>query len=317
MISLKILITGGAGFIGSHLCKALLKNDHDLTIIDNFHPYYSTERKKQQLKEIQQVGQINFYDIDLLNEQASKEIFQKHLFDCVIHLAALPGVAYSINHPLEYVDLDIKATINVLKLCGETGVEQVIFSSSSSVYGNQSGYPLKEEMATGNVLSPYAASKFGAESFCYAYHNLYKFKLTILRFFTVYGPWARPDMGIPTFIQRTLEGKPIELFSKGSARDYTFIEDIVDGIIASIHSKHRCEVFNLGSNRPVRIEQLISLVKEYLPTLTVEERSWRTGDVEQTWADISKAQRLLNFTPKVPIEQGLYQTIQWAKRHFE
>lgn len=311
---MKILLTGGAGFIGSHLARKLLQRGHEVTIIDSIHAYYDVERKQQQLQYIQETGNITFHKKDLLDESAIKTVFHENQFDTVIHLAALPGVAYSLEAPDAYVDYDIKATINVLKLSGETGVNQVIFASSSSVYGEQEAIPLKEEMATGHVVSPYAAAKYGAESFCHVYQRLYGFHLSILRFFTVYGPWGRPDMAIPIFIDRLLKGEQIHLYGEGTARDYTYIDDIVDGIEKALHHPHENETFNIGSGKLVRMTTLLDELNKFFPDMDVVQRPFRTGDVSVTHADITKAKQLLGYDPKVSVEEGIARTVEWFKK---
>ena len=232
----------------------------------------------------------------------------------MIHLAALPGVAYSIERPLEYVDYDIKATINVLEACGQSHARQMIFASSSSVYGNQKG-PLKEEMATGNVISPYAASKYSAESFCHVYRQLYGFETKILRFFTVYGPWVRPDMAIGIFLKKLLKNQEITLFGEDRVRDFTYIDDIVEGIYLSLTPLHRSEVMNIGSGRPISMLSLLNELAKYFPEMKIRREESRTGDVVQTWANIRKAQDLLGYTPKVSFEQGIAETVKWAKEN--
>lgn len=310
---MKILVTGGAGFVGSHVCKDLIREKHHVTIIDSLDSYYSKKRKKQQLEEIKKIGNFKFHEVNLLHMDECLEIFQTQKFDTVIHLAALPGVSYSIKKPLSYVNYDIKATINVLTCCGKTGVSHVIFSSSSSVYGQQGDQPLKEEMANGEVISPYAAAKFGAESFCHTFQYLYGFQLSILRFFTVYGPWARPDMAIPIFADRLLKGQPIEVYGEGTARDYTYVDDIVQGIKASFYATHQREIFNLGSGNPISMPKLLEIFQGHFPYMEVVQKPGRTGDVKTTWADIKKAKELLGYSPSITIEEGIEKTIKWLK----
>lgn len=307
------MVTGGAGFIGSHVCKELIRKKHDVTIIDSIDSYYSKERKKQQLAEIKKLGVFEFHEVNLFHMDKCLEVFQTKKFDIVIHLAALPGVSYSIKYPLSYVDYDIKATINVLTCCGKTGVSHVIFSSSSSVYGQQGDQPLKEEMANGQVISPYAAAKYGAESFCHTFQHLYGFRLSILRFFTVYGPWARPDMAIPIFADRLSKGLPIEVYGEGSARDYTYVDDIIQGIKALLHTSHQTEIFNLGSGKPISMPALLEVFQRHFPNMKVVQKLERTGDVKMTWSDIGKAKRLLGYAPKVTIEEGIEKTVHWVK----
>jgi UDP-glucuronate 4-epimerase len=312
---LKILITGGAGFIGSHLAGTLLSLNYEVIIIDNLHPYYPRERKIQQLRELVRGHEFLFYQIDLLDAEKTADVFKKHRPDCVFHLAALPGVPNSFLEPLEYVDYDIKATINVLKAAGESGVKHVIFASSSSVYGNQYKQPLKEEMATGNVISPYAAAKYSAESFCQAYANLYGYNLTIFRYFTVYGPWGRPDMAISKFVRKLLRNEEIVIYGKGTARDYTYIDDIVSGMVAALHRAKGNKIFNLGSGRKISMEELLLALHEHFPQMKVRYSSERTGDVKTTWADITKAKTMLGYEPKVTFEEGVAKTVEWAREY--
>jgi UDP-glucuronate 4-epimerase len=311
---LKILITGGAGFIGSHLAAKLLTHGHDVAVIDNFHPYYPAERKNRQFRALTG-GSLPVYRIDLLDGEKTEELFRRYQPDCVYHLAALPGVPNSLLQPLDYVDYDIKATINVLKAAGEAGVGHVLFASSSSVYGNQGNVPLKEEMATGKVVSPYAAAKYGAESFCYAYAHLFGYQVTIFRYFTVYGPWGRPDMAISKFIRHLLHGEEIVVYGTNTARDYTFVDDVVSGMIAALDRRGGNDVFNLGSGRPITMERLLQELKMHFPTMKVRYAPERKGDVKATWADITKAQRAFGYKPSVTFEDGLARTIAWARTY--
>jgi UDP-glucuronate 4-epimerase len=312
-----VLITGGAGFIGSHLTTALLKeNRFNVTIVDMLHSYYDINRKKERLEYLKALGEFTYYQVDLLHEQELTEVFKEKSFDIVIHLAALPGVAYSVENPNEYVDFDIKATINILKLSGEAGVKHVIFASSSSVYGDQANVPLSEDMFNGKVVSPYAAAKVGAESFCHAYHHIYKYDVTVLRFFTVYGPWGRPDMAIPLFIKRLLNEETITVFDQNTARDYTYIDDIVSGISLAMDKGNGYNIYNLGNGNPVSMKTLLSSMKSYFPTMSLIDKGWRTGDVTSTWANIEKAKAELGYQPTVSFEEGLAKTIEWAKHYY-
>lgn len=312
---MKVLITGGAGFIGCHLSRRFIEKGHEVTVVDMLHPYYSIERKRKQLQFVEEAGPFSFFSFNLLDEAKTRQLFEETKPECVIHLAAIPGVMLSLEQPLEYVDYDVKATINVLKCAGETGVKRVVFASSSSVYGNAHAGPVKEEMATGQVISPYAAAKYSAESFCHAYHHLYGFQLTILRFFTVYGPWGRPDMAMAKFIQSAMKEEPILLYGKKTTRDYTYIEDIIDGIEASVFHEHEFETFNLGSSHPVAIERFVEILSSSFPHLKSIQKEKRAGDVVHTWADVSKARQLLGYKPKVTIEEGIERTIHWFKTY--
>ncbi|WHZ02288.1 NAD-dependent epimerase/dehydratase family protein [Neobacillus sp. YX16] len=311
---LKIIITGGAGFIGSHLTRKLMLENHEVYVIDCLHPYYSLERKKKHLQTIGSLTSEQFTSLDLLNRNETISFFQTISPDAVIHLAAMPGVAYSIENPFEYVDYDIKATINVLEACGQSNARQIIFASSSSVYGNQEG-PLKEEMANGNVISPYAASKYSAESFCHVYRHLYGFQTKILRFFTVYGPWVRPDMAIGIFLKKLLNKQAITLYGEDRVRDFTYIDDIVDGIYLALTQLHRSEIINIGSGNPISMLSLLNELKQYFPEMEIRKDDSRAGDVVQTWADIRRAENLLGYSPKVDFGKGLAETVKWAKEN--
>ncbi|WP_053367326.1 SDR family NAD(P)-dependent oxidoreductase [Bacillus sp. FJAT-27245] len=313
---MKILITGGAGFIGSHLVRALLKEGHELAVIDEFHPYYSPERKREQLDFAREAGSFSFFQKGLLaDEEEVGLIFKKFRADCVIHLAAIPGVQKSLAAPQEYVDYDIKATINVLKFSGETNVKHVLFASSSSVYGDLPNIPATEEMATGRVVSPYAAAKYGAESFCHAYASLYGFQMTILRFFTVFGPWGRPDMAIPGFIKSMIRNEPITLYGGGTARDYTYVDDCVNGIVLAVKKAKGNGTYNLGSAKPISIEKVADTLAGHFSGAKVLRAGRRLGDVDFTWADITKAKRELGYSPQISFEEGIARTVEWAKRH--
>lgn len=311
----KVCITGGAGFIGSHLGKKLLELGHELIVIDNFHSYYSISRKQRQLQQIKDVGFFHFYHTDILQFNALKQIFFEHQPDMVFHLAALPGVQPSLIDPLAYIDYDVKGTVNVLRAAGEAGVQHVLFASSSSVYGNQSFQPLKEEMANGQVISPYAAAKYSAESFCHAYAHIYGYTMTIFRYFTVYGPWGRPDMAISKFIRQLLRDEVITVYGDHTARDYTFIDDIVGGMIQALERKGESNVFNLGAGQPVTMKQLLAELRVHFPRMRIRYELPRLGDVVATWADITKAKEKLGYEPRVSLREGLAKTVEWAKRY--
>ncbi|MDQ0215440.1 UDP-glucuronate 4-epimerase [Oikeobacillus pervagus] len=310
---MRILITGGAGFIGMNLSRKLIQLGYDVYIVDCLHPYYSNERKKVHLQQIRNFGNVHFYRHDLLDPVGTKKLFLDISPHVVIHLAALPGVSYSLEQPLAYIDYDIKATVNVLEAAGTSEVKKVIFASSSSVYGDQPQIPLKEEMANGRLISPYAAAKWSAESFCHVYASFYSFQLTILRFFTVYGPWGRPDMAIAKFIKQIMKGEPISVYGKGSARDYTYVDDIVEGIILAMnHFASETKIYNIGAGHPISMNSLLDHLTGQFGRFRLENKPTRKGDVHSTWADISKAKSELDFSPKVSFEEGLKRTISWA-----
>lgn len=311
---MKVLITGGAGFIGSHLALKLLGQGKQVVLLDNFHSYYAKSRKLFQLEQVQKVGKIPFYECDILQKDDVKAVMQQEKVDAVIHLAGFPGVRPSLEIPGAYVDINIKGTSNVLTCAGEENVKHVIFASSSSVYGEQTGMPLREEMANGRVLSPYAASKYGAESLCHAYQYMYGFQMNILRFFTVYGPWGRPDMAVASFIRKLLNEEEIVVYGTGTGRDYTYIDDITEGIALTLQS-HHSDVYNLGSNAPILMTELLTQLETHFPFMRVRQEAHRKGDVTSTWADISKAQEHLGYRPRVSFAEGLERTVAWAKQY--
>ncbi|OQP06383.1 UDP-glucose 4-epimerase [Geobacillus sp. 46C-IIa] len=312
---MKVVVTGGAGFIGSHLAAYLSGQGYEVAAIDCFHPYYPTERKERQFQALTG-GRVPLVRLDLLDGEQTKQWFAQFRPDVVYHLAALPGVPYSLEQPLTYIDYDIKATVNVLAAAGEAEARHVLFASSSSVYGDRGNVPLKEEMADGRVVSPYAAAKYGAESFCHAYAHLHGYKMTIFRYFTVYGPWGRPDMAIGAFLRRLMNGEEITVYGSGTARDYTYIDDIVAGMVAALgRSGSQSEVFNLGAGTPVTMEQLLVELRRHFPDMKVVRAPERKGDVKATWADITKAKRAFGYEPKVPFFEGLARTVAWAREH--
>jgi UDP-glucuronate 4-epimerase len=310
----KVLITGGAGFIGSHLAKRLLPH-HLVTVVDCLHPYYAPDRKRAQLEATCQAGSFHFVELDLLDETACEELFQQGQFEIVYHLAAVPGVTYSIENPRLYMDYNVKATVNVLNAAGKSGVKHVLFASSSSVYGDREGAALSENMADGRVISPYAATKVAGEALCHTYQYLFGYRMTVLRFFTVYGPWGRPDMAFGKFIRRLRDGQPIEVFGEQSARDYTFVDDITAGLEKALKSPLAFGVYNLGAGSPVEMSSLLEQFQVYFPDMEVVRKPWRTGDVRMTWADTTQAELLLGYKPVVSIGEGLRKTMEWANAY--
>lgn len=312
---MKILITGGAGFIGSHFAVKMIREQHEVAIIDNLHPYYSVERKKQHLDVIRRAGDYQFYQTDLLDRHETIEMIKEISPEAIVHLAALPGVAYSILRPLEYIDYDVKATVNVLEGAGNAGVKQVIFASSSSVYGMMKDIPFKEEMAAGKPISPYAASKYAAESFCHVYGHLYGLDVKILRFFTVYGPWGRPDMAIANFIKKLKAGEEITIFGEGGSRDYTYVGDIVNGIGLALNNLEQSAIINIGSGRPISMDQLLDELRIHYPDIKISREGNRAGDVDRTWADITLARELLGYEPEADFRKGIAETVAWAEQY--
>src|SRR3989344_2974565 len=253
----KILVTGCAGFIGSHLADRLLKEGYEIVGIDNFYDYYDPKIKERNINQAIKSDKFKLYRVDILNESELSQIFNNEKLEKIIHLAARAGVRPSIKNPKLYGEVNVLGTVNILSLAVKYGVEHIIFGSSSSVYGKSTKIPFTEDDSCENIISPYGASKRSAEFFVESFHRLHGLKCTILRFFTVYGPRGRPDMAPAIFTKAILENKSIKQFGNGlSSRDYTYIDDIVDGIIKSIENEFYFEIINLGNNHPVKLLEM-------------------------------------------------------------
>jgi UDP-glucuronate 4-epimerase len=312
-----ILLTGGAGFIGSHVAEALLRRGDSLTIVDNLHDFYSPAWKKQNLEDIRRAGPFDFKNVDIRDKQELRDVVSRSRPEVIVHLAARAGVRPSIEEPSAYVDVNIHGTLNLLELCREFRIAKFVFGSSSSVYGTTSRAPFSEEQTDLKPISPYAATKLAGEMLCYTYAHLFKFAVVCLRFFTVYGPRQRPDLAIHKFTSLIESGKPVPVFGDGSTgRDYTFVDDIVAGVLAAVEYEPPSvfEIFNLGNSHPVKLSELIDLLENATgkKALQNQERP-QPGDVPLTWADVSKAGRLLGYRPATDLEQGLRKFIAWYR----
>lgn len=313
----KILITGAAGFIGSNLTSKLLKEGYFIVGLDNLNDYYDPLWKLENISNFQHNPNFKFIKGDVLDEKLLKSIFKKHSFDCVIHLAARAGVRPSIANPKLYEEVNVRGTLNILEQAKNNNIKKFIFASSSSVYGNQSKVPFSEKDPVNTPVSPYAATKKAGEALCYTYSHLYCLPVVCLRFFTVYGPGGRPDMAPYLFTKAILEEKPIKKFGDGTtSRDYTYIDDIVSGISSALDYECNFEIFNLGNSHPVTLNKFI----ENLETITgkkaiIEALPMQPGDVEKTYADISKAQKLLNYAPRTTFFQGLSLFVTWYRKN--
>lgn len=335
------VVTGGAGFIGSFLCQKLLELGHRVINIDNFVDTYDYQMKvKNVLISVNKSTDFTFIDknldltklqssvnsdkyqleiVDIRNSDALQQVFQYKKIDTVIHLAALAGVRPSIKDPLSYIDVNINGTTNLLEVMKKNNLNKWICASSSSVYGNNSKVPFAENDTVDFAISPYAATKKSCEIIGHTYYHLYNINTIMLRFFTVYGPRQRPDLAIHTFTKQIHSNKPIHYYGDGSSkRDYTFISDIIEGIIQSIHyldkNKDVYEIINLGENQTISLKEMVTSIEvnlnkkaiyKYLPI--------QPGDVINTYADISKAQQLLNYYPQVPFHQGIKKFVKWYK----
>lgn len=310
----RIMVTGGAGFIGYHLCRSLLEKGMDLCVVDQLHPYYDPATKEARLTELRTAGEFRFERMDILDEARMDELFLREKPDAVVHLAAIPGVRGSLEQPLSYVDVDVKGTVHLLELARKYGVSRFLFASSSSVYGERTlMHPLREDEVCLAVSSQYAASKLAAEIFCQNYSRLYAMAVTSLRFFTVYGPHQRPDMAISKFVHRLMNDQPLPLFDRLSIRDYTYVEDIVAGIEAALAKADGYQVYNLGSGEPIGLMELIRALEQVTgKTAVTIDHGAQPGDVSGTWADISRAQQELGWSPRVKLMDGLLQYYRWC-----
>ncbi len=316
----KILVTGCAGFIGSHLTQTLLELNHEVIGVDNFDPYYKKEIKQSNLSEFINHPDFTFYDLNLCNEIDVKNKLSEK-FDCIVHLAAKAGVRPSIENPQSYIDYNISATRNLLDLMKDSGTKKMVFASSSSIYGNSPNTPWNENLDVSKPISPYAFSKKACELMNHSYHHLYNIDFINVRFFTVFGPRQRPDLAINKFTRFLFEGKTIPMFGDGTtARDYTFVNDIVSGIIGSIeylnNNDNVFENMNLGNNTPVKLSDLIHAIAEVTgKELKTEQLPMQPGDVDITFADISKAQKMIGYQPKTSLKDGLKAFVKWHLQH--
>ncbi len=310
-MSKTILVTGGAGFIGSHLARKLLALGSTVVVVDNLNNYYDPAIKKQNLSSLKQPD-FHFYQLDLRFRDKLCQVFSRYKFSSVVHLAGEVGVRPSINRPADYITANIWGTYHVLELIKEFHVPQLVFGSSSSVYGNRSGKRGFLETDLPSPVSPYAATKLSAEALCQAYAKIYGIKTTVLRFFTVYGPNNRPDMACYKFTDSIEKDRAIILYGKDTRRDFTYIDDIVAGIIKAIKRPYDFELINLGNSKPEKITLLVRLIEQNLgKKAKFIYHPLPLGDVPQTFANIDKAKKLLNWQPATSFEQGIYQLTSW------
>ena len=312
-----ILVTGGAGFIGSHLVEKLLdEGGWQVSVVDNFNDFYSPERKRSNISSFLKNPRFSLYEIDICAEEKLRRVFAENDFDVIAHLAARAGVRPSLLQPDLYAKTNVNGTLNLLELSKEYDVKQFIFGSSSSVYGVNCKVPFSETDQIQQPISPYAATKAAGELLCHTYSHLYPIRTICLRFFTVYGARQRPDLAINKFSRLILENKPIPLFGDGTTRrDYTYIDDIIQGIRAAIdYTQTNHEVFNLGESQTVELKELIKLLEQNLgKKAVINYQPPQPGDVPQTFADITKARRLLGYNPQTKIEDGIKKFTDWVK----
>ncbi|MFC1925775.1 GDP-mannose 4,6-dehydratase [Chloroflexota bacterium] len=310
-----VLVTGGAGFIGSHLIDRLLEAGHHIICLDNFDPYYDPQIKRGNIEHNLKNGSFELIERDIRDKEKSEEVFHTYSIDTIVHLAARAGVRASIENPALCQDVNIRGTLNLLELSKEYGIGNFIFGSSSSVYGINTKVPFSETDEVNMPVSPYAASKRAGELICYTYNHLYHIPVTCLRFFTVYGPRQRPEMAIHKFTRLIDQGRDIQQYGDGlSKRDYTYVSDIINGIMSAMDKKYNYEIINLGDSEPVELKYLVSLIEENLgKRAKIEKLPDQPGDVPITYADISKAGELLDYHPKVKTENGIELFVDWYR----
>ena len=315
----KVLITGGAGFIGAHLAKRLLSQGYQVIIVDNLNSYYDVELKRDRLKIFLSGLKFDFYKTDITDKTALEKIFKKHKIDIICHLAAQPGVRHSLIDPWVYGTTNVQGTINLMEMAKDARVKKFILASSSSVYGEKAKIPFSESYKIDSPASLYGATKMATELMGYVYHHLHGLKVVALRFFTAYGPWGRPDMAYFKFADLITAGKLIDIYNFGKMkRDFTYIDDIIDGIMAVIKKNFDYEVFNLGNNKTVELEKFISLLEN---NLGIKAKRNYLGnnptELTVTRANIGRAKKMLGYKPKTSIEEGLKKFVAWYKDYYK
>jgi len=310
------LVTGAAGFIGSHLVEGLAAAGHVVVGVDNFDAFYPREVKQANLAELPAGAMDAFYEADVRDEDTMARLMATHSVTAVCHLAARGGVRPSIKSPTEYVDVNVRGALSVLEAARRVGVPKFLLASSSSVYGAHNELPFREDQPLLSPMSPYAATKIACEALCHTYHHVHGLQVTCLRLFTVYGPRQRPDLAISSFVRRMFAGEPVPIYGDGtSSRDYTFVGDVVRGFLAALEQDWGFQVVNLASGQPV---SLMELVKALEAVLGVEARiEWlpaQPGDMPHTWGDIGRARDLLGWRPAVGLQEGLTAFVEWYRR---
>ncbi len=327
---MKILVTGSAGFIGFHMTLALLDQGHEIIGIDNLNDYYDVALKQGRLAEIEkhpQKTQYHFIEMDIADRKAMEDLFQQHQFERVIHLAAQAGVRYSIENPHAYVDSNLIGFVNVLEGCRHQQTAHLIYASSSSVYGMNSKIPFSTGDRVDYPISLYAATKKSNELMAHTYSHLYNIPTTGLRFFTVYGPWGRPDMAYFSFTEKILKGETINVFNHGEMeRDFTYIDDIVKGVVRVMdcipeqqssgfsNAQATYRIFNIGNNQPISLERFINAIERATGKQAIRNNlPMQAGDVPRTFADVSELMHIVGFKPKTEIEEGVARFVAWYK----
>ena len=315
------LITGAAGFIGSSLSLRLIKEGNKVIGVDNFCDFYSDKIKENNVKELVNNSNFKLYRVDIRDRQAINRVFDENHIETVMHLAAMAGVRPSIENPILYQEVNCMGTQNILEEMKAHNVKNLVMASSSSVYGNCKEVPFREDMIVDYAISPYAATKKANEVMTHVYHKLFNMNVIMLRFFTVYGPKQRPDLAINKFTRLMLENKEIPMFGDGTtSRDYTYIDDIVDGICKScdytLKNNNVYEIMNLGNSSPISLKEMIDTIARILGVeAKIKQMPMQPGDVERTYADVSKAKKLIGYEPKTSFEDGISNFVKWYKEN--
>jgi UDP-glucuronate 4-epimerase len=309
---MRILVTGGAGFIGSHLVEKLLATGHEVSILDDFNDFYDPQIKRANIEAV--AGHVAIHRVDLCDSAAVNSVFHREKFDAIAHLAARAGVRPSIRQPQLYYDTNVGGTLHLLEAARLTGISRFIFASSSSVYGVSKTVPFSESVHLTQTISPYAATKIAGEFLCSTYSHLYRMRVVALRFFTVYGARQRPDLAIHQFTKRINAGEAIDQFGDGTTRrDYTYIDDIIQGVMAAFEYEGPLfDIFNLGESETIQLKDLIAAIEKTLgKEAIIKQMPEQPGDMPVTCADISKARKLLNYNPTTPLSAGLPKFVDW------
>jgi UDP-glucuronate 4-epimerase len=334
---MKILVTGAAGFIGSHTTRKLIERGHEVVGLDNLNDYYDVNLKLGRLAILEKLPNFRFVKLDLEDRQGMAALFARERFARVIHLAAQAGVRYSLSHPHAYVDSNVTGTVNVLEGCRHNGVEHLVFASTSSVYGLNTNMPFSPHRGVDHPLSLYASTKKAGELMCHNYAALFKLPVTALRFFTVYGPWGRPDMALFLFTRNMLEGKPIDVFNHGRhKRDFTFVEDIAEGVVRACEkiaqpnpdwngnepdpatSSAPFRIYNIGNSAPVELMRYIEVLEECLGVTALKNMlPLQAGDVPDTFADVSDLERDVGYRPATSVETGVRRFVDWYREYYK
>ena len=320
----RILVTGAAGFIASRVAALLHEQGRQVTGVDNFNDAYDVRLKVWRWVHLENLPGLELHRLDLTDTGALERLFEKHArsthgtppFDAVVNLAARAGVRPSVEFPKMYIDANITGALNILEMCRKFGVKKFVLASTSSLYGKNHPTPYREEMNTDHQLSPYAATKKAAEAMAYTYHFLHGIDVSVLRYFTVYGPAGRPDMTPLRFVQRVSEGRTLTIFGDGSqSRDFTYVDDIARGTISALKPTGY-EAFNLGSDQPLRLSEMITVIEELTGhKAKIEYRPWHPADMQATWADITKAKKLLDWSPQTNFREGMRKLVKWYEEN--